>query len=120
MLHNPEDYPEPQMFNPDRFIKDGKINPDVRDPLTVAFGFGRRICPGRYLSNGSLFILIASVLHVFNIHPVLGEDGKKYDPFSAVITGLISAPEHVPCIVTPRSERAELLIRQTSSEANLS
>ena len=42
MLHNPEDYPEPRLFNPDRFIKDGKLNPDVRDPLTVVFGFGRR------------------------------------------------------------------------------
>lgn len=42
MLHNPDDYPEPERFNPDRFIRDGKMNPDVRNPLSVAFGFGRR------------------------------------------------------------------------------
>lgn len=42
MFHNHEDYPEPERFNPDRFIKDGRLNPDVRDPLTIAFGFGRR------------------------------------------------------------------------------
>ena len=42
ILHDPNDYPDPERFNPDRFIKDGRLNPDVRDPLTIAFGFGRR------------------------------------------------------------------------------
>ena len=42
ILHDPEAYPEPAKFLPERFLKDGKLNPDVRDPATVAFGFGRR------------------------------------------------------------------------------
>lgn len=42
MLHNSVDYPEPERFNPDRFIKDDKLNPNVRDPTTLSFGFGRR------------------------------------------------------------------------------
>ncbi|KAF5334395.1 hypothetical protein D9611_013524 [Ephemerocybe angulata] len=39
ILHNPEDFPDPFTFNPDRFIKDGKLIKDVGDPT---FGFGRR------------------------------------------------------------------------------
>ena len=35
-------YSEPEIFNPDRFMKDGKLDPDVFDPTIVAFGFGRR------------------------------------------------------------------------------
>lgn len=42
MLRDPQDYPDPERFNPDRFIRDGVLDPDVRDPSIVAFGFGRR------------------------------------------------------------------------------
>ena len=31
-----------KLFNPDRFLRDGALNPDVRDPSQIAFGFGRR------------------------------------------------------------------------------
>ena len=41
MTHNKEDYPEPFEFRPERFLQDGKLNPNVRDP-GAAFGFGRR------------------------------------------------------------------------------
>ena len=47
ILHNVEEYPEPEEFRPERFLKrahDGKYELDktVRNPQTVAFGFGRR------------------------------------------------------------------------------
>ena len=29
-------------YQPERYLKDGKLNPDVVDPESVAFGFGRR------------------------------------------------------------------------------
>lgn len=43
MLHDENIYPDPLAFKPERFLNDGKINPSVRDPELVAFGFGRRI-----------------------------------------------------------------------------
>ncbi len=42
MLRDPKAYPSPETFNPDRYLKDGKFNPEVQDPATIAFGFGRR------------------------------------------------------------------------------
>ena len=35
-------------YQPERYMKDGKPNLDVRDPGTVAFGFGRRFVDPTY------------------------------------------------------------------------
>jgi cytochrome P450 len=35
-------YPDPEVFNPGRFLKNGNLNKDVCDPKEYAFGFGRR------------------------------------------------------------------------------
>ena len=29
-------------YQPERYLKDGKLNPDAMDPASVAFGYGRR------------------------------------------------------------------------------
>ena len=42
MLHDPQRYPQPEVFDPDRFMKDGLLNVEAGDPAHIAFGFGRR------------------------------------------------------------------------------
>ena len=42
ILHDPEVFSDPMVFRPERYLKDGKLNPKVRDPDCAAFGFGRR------------------------------------------------------------------------------
>ena len=42
MLRDESIYPEPQMFDPERFLKDGKLDPSVRNPEERSFGAGRR------------------------------------------------------------------------------
>lgn len=42
MLHDERHFPEPDVFNPDRFIINGRLEADVRDPTQIVFGFGRR------------------------------------------------------------------------------
>jgi cytochrome P450 len=70
MLRDPRQYPDPFVFNPERFLtREGTINKSVRHPATIVFGFGRRICPGRYMAMNSLWITIASVLTCFVIEP---------------------------------------------------
>ena len=42
MLYNEDDYPDPSAFKPERFMKDGQLDENIRDPALIAFGFGRR------------------------------------------------------------------------------
>lgn len=63
ILHNPKDFSDPPTFNPRWFLicrANGRYshNTDVRDPRTAVFGFGCRICPGQYLADDALFVII--------------------------------------------------------------
>ena len=51
ILNDREAYNNPQEFQPERFLKDGKLNPDVRDPDCAAFGFGRRSVNTTYFAT---------------------------------------------------------------------
>ncbi|KAH9847572.1 cytochrome P450 [Lenzites betulinus] len=83
MSRDPEHYPDPERFDPERFLADGKPNPNVRDPSCYVFGFGRRqeppspnrICPGRHFAEVSLFITCTYILHTLTISPPLDEHG---------------------------------------------
>jgi len=42
MLNDENTYPDPFKFKPERFIKDGQLDNNVRDPGHASWGFGRR------------------------------------------------------------------------------
>ena len=42
VFRDPDIYPDPEAFNPDRFLKDGEINPLIFNPEDRVFGSGRR------------------------------------------------------------------------------
>ena len=103
-------YPEPHEFKPERFLKNGKLDPSVRDPMGIAFGFGRRwalfilsispcqclmtlivlssiviivsgrICPGRHIAHSTLTLAAASVLSTFDLVRKVDENGLEIEP----------------------------------------
>lgn len=54
MTQDPEMFPEPEEFRPERF---SDRNDKLRD-FTLPFGFGRRQCPGMHVATQSLYIVI--------------------------------------------------------------
>ena len=77
MLHNPNLFDKPFDFIPERYLKDGKIDPSVPDVELAGFGFGRRICPGRHFAVDTIFLWAASVLATFNVAQLRDEEGKR-------------------------------------------
>ncbi|KAI0278780.1 cytochrome P450 [Russula aff. rugulosa BPL654] len=76
ILHDPEAYPEPDKFKPERFLnEDGTVRDDPM--LSLAFGVGKRICPGRHLVESTLFIVASSILSVFNVTKAKDENGNE-------------------------------------------
>ncbi|KAI0642617.1 cytochrome P450 [Trametes meyenii] len=111
MARDEKAFPDPDAFTPERFLKDGKLDPSVRDPQKYAFGFGRRICPGRHFADQSMFIIVSSVLHAFTVAPPLDKDGRPVKlEAKATSDLLLSYPEPFECRITPRSERAKALV----------
>jgi len=90
ILHDTKTYKDPLLYNPDRFMKNGKIDPTVWDPMVATFGYGRRICPGRFFSENFLFILICHLLTVYDIRPGLGDDGEELEIKPEMMDGLVS------------------------------
>ncbi|RXW15746.1 hypothetical protein EST38_g10108 [Candolleomyces aberdarensis] len=118
ILHDPELYPDPYKFDPDRYIKDGKINKEVANPYSAAFGFGRRICPGRHMSLDSIYAMVSATLAIFDISPPKDGNGNTIPVKPIFSDGLLSHPDPFELVIKPRSDRhKQFLETLTASDA---
>ncbi|KAF4596304.1 hypothetical protein EYR40_008011 [Pleurotus pulmonarius] len=72
-------------FIPERFLNANAPT----DPATYAFGFGRRVCPGRYLADNSVFIMVATLLAAFDISPEIDSNRISKPLRPQFSTGLV-------------------------------
>jgi hypothetical protein len=125
ITRDPDVYPEPEVFNPERFLKP---NGTPREDTTLAsvFGFGKRVCPGRHFVDATMFIVAATVLSVCNIEKRRDSEGTPFhftysgglvrcvklfcleEPRSLLSSS--SRPNPFPCSINPRDKSAEELI----------
>ncbi|KAG0696657.1 cytochrome P450 [Suillus ampliporus] len=62
---DPEAYPEPYVFKPQRWINvEGRLRDDLRN---FDYGFGRRACPGQHVASRSVFICSVLILWAFRL-----------------------------------------------------
>ncbi|KIP12644.1 hypothetical protein PHLGIDRAFT_61362 [Phlebiopsis gigantea 11061_1 CR5-6] len=109
LLHDQNIYRNPTEFMPERFLAGNGREPEL-DPKNMAFGYGRRICPGILLAESTLFITIATMLSVLKFSPV-EENGRYVMPPVQQTDGLVSHPVPFQCNINPRSAHAEELVR---------
>ncbi|KAF9465137.1 cytochrome P450 [Collybia nuda] len=111
ILHDPKEYADPHVFNPDRFFNT-KTHKAELDPSTAVFGFGRRICPGVHMVMDVLWLTVASVLSVFEIEKAIDPETKQEIPVGKFQErGVIVHPIRFECTIKPRSAAAIKLIQ---------
>ncbi|KAH9043963.1 CyP450 monooxygenase [Lactarius pseudohatsudake] len=111
ILHDDRLFPDPFTFKPERFT-DPNVDPRVPAAVDYAFGFGRRVCPGRWMAHSLVFIVVASVLSTFRIERAV-RDGRAIEPSGAYTPGILASPEKFECTIKPRSREAAALVRAT-------
>ncbi|KAL5437896.1 hypothetical protein PMIN06_010416 [Paraphaeosphaeria minitans] len=119
--HNEEDFPNPDAFDPARWLVDDTSAPlpgyssdsvfvstdESSRRRSYAFGAGRRVCAGQEMAERSLLLTIAKLLWAFDMRPEAGtildtnvETGFK----DAVLTG-------------PKESKIEFKVRSEAKEA---
>ncbi|KAI0666876.1 cytochrome P450 [Trametes maxima] len=112
MHHNPERYPDPYEFKPERYLDDpltcaesaNLANPMERDHWT--FGAGRRICPGMALAEREIFLAVSHLLWAYDMAELPEEpiDLNEYDGLS----GRSPVPNRIK--LTPRDEHVAAVL----------
>ncbi|KAL5478382.1 hypothetical protein ACEPAI_2566 [Sanghuangporus weigelae] len=113
MLRDPKRYPDPDKFIPDRWLPVYGEEPPL-EADKMAFGFGRRICPGRFFAENSIFIGVASILAAFSIEKAVDERGVPITPTEDYLSSIVRHPKPFRCKITPRSDAAVLAVRQAT------
>lgn len=113
-LHDPKVYSDPMTFNPEKFL-DTETHHAENDPHNLAFGFGRRICPGRGFADSTIFLTVVRSLQAFRIGKLV-KDGREIEPAVDYLPGVISHPKAFAISITPRSKEHELFIRSVEIE----
>ncbi|KAH9478383.1 Cytochrome P450 monooxygenase COX2 [Psilocybe cubensis] len=109
MCYEEEDYPDPYTFKPERFFdKNGKLNDDDR---VLAFGFGRRVCVGKYIASSTLWLMMASVLACFNVVKAKDDNGNEIEINHEIEDlGLLNQKAKFKCSFQVRSPAIKKLI----------
>jgi cytochrome P450 len=111
-LHDPDVYANPLVFDPARFLEPR----NEPDPTTACFGYGRRICPGRFLADANIFITAVRLLSTFNIKHAIDCEGREIEPRVKHTPGLVSRPVSFQYKMEPRSAEHAALIRRVEAE----
>jgi len=111
--HDEEAYPDPENFDPSRFLTEDRkaLRNDFVDPRTYVFGYGRRICPGRNLADAMLWTSVAIILSTFELSKGVDQQGQVIEPVPGFRSNMISrTPLPYSVVAHPRSEEALMLL----------
>lgn len=111
-LHDPEVYANPESFDPSRYLSPR----NEPDPGPEAFGFGRRMCPGRFFADDGLYLNLAMTLAALEITKAVSENGQEIPVDVKPKPGVLTYPTAFDFRVRPRTEKHRELIEGLERE----
>ncbi|KAF8578766.1 cytochrome P450 [Ramaria rubella] len=118
---NPKIYNDPEVYSPERFM-DGRSYAGTGGRGHSSFGWGRRVCPGAYFAERSLYITAARLLWGFTFNKTINPStGEELQPDASMETGYTSGfncrPHPFSCMITPRSVAVKEIMDREAREA---
>ncbi|THU85080.1 cytochrome P450 [Dendrothele bispora CBS 962.96] len=105
-------------FRPERHLNEKGQLKDETDEGHVTYGFGQRICAGRYVANNALFIQIAMVLWTMRLEAIKDSTGVPLKPeiHAENSNGIFVRPPPFEIHTAARSQDADAIIQQARDE----
>ncbi|EJD05107.1 cytochrome P450 [Fomitiporia mediterranea MF3/22] len=106
MMRDEVSFANPEEFRPERYLDEKMTGwASCGDPSNIVFGFGRRVCPGKYFADSTLWFAMANVLALFDICPCTNaETGDVELPKREFETSvLMIQPKPFKCKITLRN-----------------
>ncbi|KAK0201062.1 cytochrome P450 [Desarmillaria ectypa] len=88
----------PDVFRPERYTEEL----EDFDPRDVAFGFGRRKCPGRHYADVGVWIAVSMIVASFDIAKAKDSDGNIITVVPEFESSFVRHPKTFKCSITPR------------------
>ena len=87
ITRNEELYPDPDKFNPERFV--GRMDSEAAHQVDAVFGFGRRVCPGKAFAEVNVWLLMANIVATMDIEKSTDEMGKPITPSTEYVGSFV-------------------------------
>ncbi|KAJ3788994.1 cytochrome P450 2 Le.CYP2 [Lentinula aff. detonsa] len=115
MNRNPNVHTDPDKFLPERHLE-SPTGPFESIDNIYAYGFGRRVCAGRYMADNTVWLTIASVLAAFTLGKAKDGNGNEIDIPGEFTNHFFRHPKPYRSSITPRSQLTIYLVLATADQ----
>ncbi len=83
-MRDPKHFPEPDQFDPSRFI-DNTTGSFVPHPVLIRFGLGKRRCPGEAIAQDLVYLVFTSIVSQFRLERARDNEHLAHSDTNTVV-----------------------------------